>query len=167
MRKRTSHRPSFSDLVSGASRRVRKEASRGQYQLDRALSEALVLLVGMMSSMPFAHLAFGMGPTLYMLLLTPIWGPKVMLSSPLGRHILDYKPPREFSMHAFSMFNVSTNPYDHKLYYNQAMILNDGNDCLLCKVFPASWRGPTLARFHKLPHNSIISFNDLWVAFVS
>ena len=47
------------------------------------------------------------------------------------------------------------------------MILNASNDRLLCKVFPASLRGSTLAWFHKLPCNSINLFNDLWVAFVS
>ena len=53
------------------------------------------------------------------------------------------------------------------LHYNQAMILNAGNDRLLCKVFPAGLRGPALAWFHKLPRNSINSFNDLWAAFTS
>ena len=53
------------------------------------------------------------------------------------------------------------------LHYNQAMILNAKDDWLLCKVFLASLRGPALAWFHKLPCNSINSFNELWVAFIS
>ena len=47
------------------------------------------------------------------------------------------------------------------------MILSAGNDRLLCKVFPASLKGPALAWFHKLPRGSINSFDELWVAFVS
>ena len=47
------------------------------------------------------------------------------------------------------------------------MILNTGDDRLLCKVFPASLKGPTLAWFHKLPRGSINSFGELWVVFVS
>ena len=68
-----------------------------------------------------------------------------MLSSPLGQHILDYELPHGFVILAFTMFDGSTDPYDHMLHYKQAMTLNAKNDWLLCKVFPASLRGPALA----------------------
>ena len=61
-----------------------------------------------------------------------------MLSSPLGQHILNYKPPQGFVIPALTMFDDSNDPYDHILHYNQAMTLNASNDRLLCKVFPAS-----------------------------
>ena len=47
------------------------------------------------------------------------------------------------------------------------MILSAGNDRLLCKVFPASLKGPVLAWFHKLPKGSINSFRELWATFIS
>ena len=90
-----------------------------------------------------------------------------MLSSPLRQHILDYEPSRGFAIPAFTTFDGSTDPYDHMLHYNQAMTLNAGKDRLLCKVFPISLQGPVLAWFHKLPRNSINSFNELWIAFIS
>ena len=90
-----------------------------------------------------------------------------MLASPLRQHILDYEPPRGFFIPAFSTFDGSTDPYDHMLYYNQAMILNTSNDRLLCKVFRTSLRGPALEWFHKIPRNSLNTFNELWAAFVS
>ena len=65
------------------------------------------------------------------------------------------------------MFDDSNDPYDHMLHYNHAMPLNADNDLLLCKVFPASFRGPTLAWFHKLPRNLINKFFELWGAFIS
>ena len=89
-----------------------------------------------------------------------------MLSSPLRQHILDNETPRRFVISAFATFDGSTDPYDHVLHYNQAMILNADNDQLLCKVFLASLRGPPLAWFHKLPCNSINSFNELWATFI-
>ena len=89
-----------------------------------------------------------------------------MLSLSLGQHILDYEPPRGFVILAFATFDGSSNPYDHMLHYNQAMILNLGNDRLLCKVFLTSFRGLALAWFHKLPCNLINSFNELWREFV-
>ena len=83
------------------------------------------------------------------------------------QHILDYNPPCDFSMPPFAMYDGSSDPYDHMLHYNQAMILNAGDDRLLCKVFPASLKGPALAWFHKLPRGSINTFGELWAAFVS
>ena len=96
-----------------------------------------------------------------------IQSPDDMLSSPLGRHILNYEPPRGFVIPTFTTFDGSTDPYDHMLYYNQAMTLNSGNDLLLYKVFPASLRGPALTWFHKLPRSSINTFNELYRAFIS
>ena len=90
-----------------------------------------------------------------------------MLSTPLGQHILDYDPPRGFSIPPFAMYDGSSDPYNHMLHYNQAMILNAGDDQLLCKVFQASLKGPTLAWFHKLSRGSINTFGELWAAFVS
>ena len=90
-----------------------------------------------------------------------------MLSTPLGLHILDYDPPRGFSIPPFAMYDGSSDPYDHMLHCNQAMILSAGDDRLLCKVFPASLKGPALAWFHKLLSGSINTFNQLWTVFVS
>ena len=70
-------------------------------------------------------------------------------------------------MPTFAMFDGSSDPYDHMLHYNQAMTLNAGNDHLLCIVFPANLQGPMLAWFHKISHNSINSFNEIWTVFIS
>ena len=90
-----------------------------------------------------------------------------MLSSPLGQHILDYKPPRGFVILAFTTFDGFTNPYDHMLHYNNVTILNADDDLLLCKVFPTRLQGLALAWFHKLQHSSTNSFNELFAAFIS
>ena len=98
---------------------------------------------------------FGATPAPQMVFAPAIRGPQDMLSTPLGQHILDYDPPRGFSIPPFAMYDGSSDPYDHMLHYNQAMILNVGDDRLLCKVFPASLKGPDLAWFHKLPKGLI------------
>ena len=90
-----------------------------------------------------------------------------MMSSPLGQHILDYEPPRGFVIPLFSMYDGSSDPYDHIVHLNQAMILNAENDRLLWKVFPASLKGPALAWFHKLPRGSLNPFGELWATFVT
>ena len=120
-----------------------------------------------MPPMSFVHPAFSTGLAFYMPPAALIQGPDDMLSSLLGQHILEYEPPCGLVILAFATFDGFTDPYDHMLHYNQAMILNADNDHLLCKVFPTSLRGPALAWFHKLQHSSINSFNELWAAFVS
>ena len=119
-----------------------------------------------MPPMLLVHHAFGTRSTFYMPPTTLIRRPDGMLSLPLRQHILDYESPRRFVIPAFAMFNGFSNPFDHMLHYNHAMILNVGNDRLLCKVFSASLRGLALAWFHKLPRNSTNSFNEPWESFV-
>ena len=94
----------------------------------------LVLPACMIPSMPFIHLAFGTKLGFYMPLSTLIFRPNDMIFLPRGQHILDYEPPRGFVIPAFSMFDGSTDPYDHMLHYKKAMILNAGNDicCVRC-----------------------------------
>ena len=110
---------------------------------------------------------YGVPPTSHAASYPPIRGMYDMLSSPLGKHILDYEPPRGFVILPFTMYDGSSDPYDHMLHFNQAMILNIKNDRLLCEVFQASLKGPALAWFHKLPRGSLNSFSELWAAFVS
>ena len=110
---------------------------------------------------------FGAAPAPHMLTFTTVRGPEDMLSSLLGQQTLSYKPPRDFVIPSFSMYDGSSDPYDHMLHFNQAMKLNEENDSLLCKVFPTSLKGPALAWFHKLPWRFINSFSELWAAFVS
>ena len=110
---------------------------------------------------------FGAPPALHATFYPLVQGPYDMLSSPLGQYILDYEPPRGFVIPPLAMYDGSSNLYDHMLHFNQTMILNTGNDRLLCKVFQASLKGPALAWFHKLPRGSLNSFGELWAAFVS
>ena len=117
--------------------------------------------------MPSMYPPYGAAPTPHMIAPSAVRGPQDMLSTPIEQHILDYDPARGFSIPPFAMYDGSSDPYDHMLHYNQAMILSAGDDRLLCKVFPASLKGPVLAWFHKLPKGSINTFGELWAAFVS
>ena len=106
---------------------------------------------GMVPSLPFMYPTFGDAPASHLVSFTVVRGPEDMLSSPLGQHTLSYEPPRGFVILPFTMYDGSSDPYDHMLHFNQAMILSVGNARLLCKVFPASLKGLALAWFHKLP----------------
>ena len=148
-------------------RQVRREFSRERQQSERAPENIPAWLGGTTPSLPFGYPTFGAAPVPYMHAPTAVRGPEDMLSSLLGQHILSYEPPCGFSISSFAMYDGSSDLYDRMLHFNQEMILSAGNDRLLCKVFPASLKGPTLAWFHKLPRGSINSFSELWVVFVS
>ena len=164
-RKRPSRRSSRS--VSGMPRWVRREFSRERWQSERAPENIPAWLGGPAPSHPFGYPAFGALPIPYMPVPTTVRGPEGMLSSPIGQHILNYEPRHDFAIPPFAMYDGSSDPYDHVLHFNQAMILSARNYRLLCKVFPTSLKGPALAWFHKRPRGSINSFSELWAAFVS
>ena len=119
LHKRPSQHPAFSDVVSGAFRRVRREAGKRKKQLVQTLGNASVLLEGatppvlpasMMPPILLVDPTFGAGLTFYMPPTTLFRRLDDMLSSPLGQHILDYEPPRRFFIPAFATFNGSADP---------------------------------------------------------
>ena len=153
--------------INDTPHQVRREFSRERRQTERAPELILVWLRGAAPPLAFGHSAFGTAPVQFVPVLVAVRGPEDMLSSPLGQHILSYEPPHSFTIPPFAMYDGSSDPYDHMMHFNQAMILSAGNDRLLCKVFPTSLKGTVMAWFHKLPRGSINSFDELWAAFVS
>ena len=152
-RKRLPRRSSSS--VSGMPRRVRREISRERRQSEQAPENMPTWNRGVAPSFLFVYPAFGAAPAPYMPASTTVRGPEDMLSAPLGQHNLSYEPPCGFVTPSFAMYDGSSDSYDHMLHFNQVMILNAGDDRLLCKVFPASLKGPTLAWFHKRETSSL------------
>ena len=153
--------------INGMPRQIRREFNRERRQSDHAPEDVPTWQRGAAPSLPFGYPTFGATPAPYMPAPTTIRGQNDMLSSPLGQHILSYESPRGFFIPPFAMYDGSSDPYDHMLHFNQAMILNAGDNRLLCKVFPTSLKGPVLTWFQKLPQGSINTFSKLWAAFVS
>ena len=146
---------------------MRREASRDKPHSELAPEHMPTRFEGVAPHFLPTQYSFGVTLALHAASYPPGRGPHDRLSSPLGQHVLDYEPPRGFNIPSFSMYNGSSYPYDLMLHFNQAMILNAGNDRLLCKVFPTNLKGPALAWFHKIPKGSLKSFGELWATFVS
>nr|CAN65131.1 hypothetical protein VITISV_005198 [Vitis vinifera] len=89
-----------------------------------------------------------------------------MLSTPFCSHIIHYEPPRGFLVPKLSTYDGSSDPFDHIMHYRQLLMLDIGNDALLCKVFPANLQEQALSWFHRLHPNSVGNFRDLSEAFV-
>ena len=89
-----------------------------------------------------------------------------MFSMLFGPHIINYEPPRGFLVPKFTMYDETSDPFDHLLHYRQLMTLDIGNNVLLCKFFLTRLHGSTFLWFHRLPQNSINFFHDVSKAFV-
>ncbi|RVW82858.1 hypothetical protein CK203_051158 [Vitis vinifera] len=63
-----------------------------------------------------------------------------MLSTPFCSHIIHYEPPRGFLVPKFSTYDGSSDPFNHIMHYRQLMMLDIGNDALLCKGPVRSFR---------------------------
>ena len=117
---RHSHRPTFNDSNGGI---LRRTTSRGQNPPSQVPGNAFVLPTVLVPVQP-AYPALGTRLALYMPPASTIRDPNDILSSPLRQHILEFEPPRGFSMLTFAMFDGSIDPYDHMLHFNQVMTLN-------------------------------------------
>ena len=65
LRKRPSPHPAFSDAVSGASRKAKREVGKRQYLSGQALGNPLVLPTATLPLVPPTHPTFGATPTFY------------------------------------------------------------------------------------------------------
>ena len=126
-------------------RRIRREVSRDRRYSELAPENLLVRHGGMAPPLPFIYPIIEAPPAPHLVSFTAIRGLEDMLSSPLGQHILSYKPPHSFAIPLFAKYDGSSDLYNHMLHFNQVMILFARNDPLLCKVFQTSLKGPALA----------------------
>ena len=118
-----------SRAISGTHRKKRREANRVRPSSELALEHMPTRVVGMAPQfLPMQHL-YGVPPALNAASYPLVRGPYDMLSSPLGQD-MDYEPPRGFFIPPFAMYDDSSDLYDHMFPFNQAMILNAGNDRL-------------------------------------
>ena len=101
--------------ISGICHRTRREVSRDRHHSELAPANMPAQHGGMVPPLPFMYPTFGDAPVLRLVSFTAVRGPEDMLSSPLGQHILSYEPPRSFVILSFSMYDGSSDPYDHML----------------------------------------------------
>ena len=81
-----------------------------------------------------------------------------MLSTLFDPHIINYESSREFIVPKFTMYDRTSDPFDHIMHFRQLMTLNIGNDALLCKVFLTSLHDQALSWFHRVSKNSMNTF---------
>ena len=64
-------------------------------------------------------------------------------------------------------YNGKSDPVDHLSHYQQSMALYNGNNALMCRIFPSSLGKVALWWFDRLQHESICSWKELSKAFTT
>jgi hypothetical protein len=88
----------------------------------------------------------------------PVWKQLQQIShSPFSSKIERAKLPAKFTPPNLISYNRNTDPVSHLSHYRQSMTLYNGNDSLMCRIFPSSLGKVALQWFDRLEHGSIHS----------
>ena len=77
------------------------------------------------------------------------------------------KPPTKFTPLNLNSYNGKTDLVAHLSHYRQSMALYNGNDALMCPIFPSNLGEVALRWFDRLEHGSIHSWRELSKAFTT
>ena len=87
--------------------------------------------------------------------------------SPVSSKIERAKLPTKFAPLNLIFYNGKTDPVAHLSHYRQSMALYNGNNSLICCIFPSSLGEVALRWFDGLEHESIHSWKELSKAFTT
>jgi hypothetical protein len=98
----------------------------------------------------------------------PVWKQLQQIShSPFSSKIEREKLPTKFTPPNLISYNGKTDPVAHLSHYKQSMALYNGNDALMCRIFPSSLGEVAFWWFDRLEHGSIHSWRELSKAFTT
>ncbi|XP_057441159.1 uncharacterized protein LOC130733102 [Lotus japonicus] len=63
-------------------------------------------------------------------------------------------------------YSGKADPKEHLLYFNTKMVISAASDAVKCRMFPATFKGTTMAWFMTLPRGSITNFRDFSSKFL-
>lgn len=98
----------------------------------------------------------------------PVWRQlQKILFSPFSLRIERARIPTKFTPLNLVSYNGKTDLVGHLSHYRQSMALYNGNDALMCWIFPSSLGEVVLRWFDRLEHGSICSWRELSKAFTT
>ncbi|XP_057425615.1 uncharacterized protein LOC130718979 [Lotus japonicus] len=63
-------------------------------------------------------------------------------------------------------YSGKADPKEHMLYFNTKMVISAASDAVKCRMFPATFKGTSMAWFTTLPRGSITNFRDFSSKFL-
>ena len=88
-------------------------------------------------------------------------------SSPFTKDIKSRQPSRKFTPQKFTSYVAKSDLIGHVRHYKQMMALWNGDQSLMCRVFPSSLGEIALRWFDKLLASSVFSWRQLAELFTS
>ncbi|GKV37338.1 hypothetical protein SLEP1_g45378 [Rubroshorea leprosula] len=82
-------------------------------------------------------------------------------SAPLNLSITAEPYQEEFKIPHLETYDGSGDPNEHLHTYQAIMRIQNANDAMMCKVFPATLKSTARRWYHKLPRHSIDSYSQL------
>ncbi|GKV00762.1 hypothetical protein SLEP1_g13399 [Rubroshorea leprosula] len=82
-------------------------------------------------------------------------------SAPLNLSITAEPYQEGFKIPHLETYDGTKDPDEHLHTYQAIMRIQNANDAMMCKVFPATLKSTARRRYHKLPRHSIDSFSQL------
>ena len=86
--------------------------------------------------------------------------------SPFTASVLECPLPPKFHLPKLEVYDGTKDPLDHKGAFKTILSLQQTPDEVICRIFPATFRGATRVWFSKLLAASIVNFNQLSDSFV-
>uniref|UniRef100_A0A2N9IAR1 Uncharacterized protein n=1 Tax=Fagus sylvatica TaxID=28930 RepID=A0A2N9IAR1_FAGSY len=98
----------------------------------------------------------------------PVWNQLRQIShSPFSSRIERAKLPARIAPLNLITYNGKTDHVAHLSHYRRSMALHNGDDILMCRIFPSSLGDVALRWFDRLEHGSIHSWTELSEAFTT
>ncbi|XP_058198971.1 uncharacterized protein LOC131314395 isoform X1 [Rhododendron vialii] len=88
-------------------------------------------------------------------------------ASPFAKRLQEARLLSRVKHGTFVLYETNTDPVAHIQHYQQAMFMHEGDDAILCKMFPSSLGKVALAWFHKLGPRSIRGWRQLAEEFTT
>lgn len=88
-------------------------------------------------------------------------------ASPLSRRLQDTRLLSRVKHSTFVPYGTNIDLIAHIQHYQQALFMHDGDDAIMCKIFPSSLGKVALAWFHKLEPYTIKSWKQLSEEFTT
>ena len=89
------------------------------------------------------------------------------MDSPFTASINGHPLPPKFKMPSLDSYDGACDPFDHIATFKTTMHLQGVPDEIMCRTFPATFKGPARLWFSKIPPNTVSCFEELSKLFVN
>ncbi|GAB2269775.1 hypothetical protein Dimus_038803 [Dionaea muscipula] len=88
-------------------------------------------------------------------------------TQPFTRNVIEDYCPKHVRLPSLDFYDGTEDPEDHLNHFEIRMSLQKFSDGMMCRAFPSTFKGAARRWFHRLPPNSISSFEEFAEKFIA